>query len=101
MFSRLKMSVLIAIIFCLRVKLCVADDSPLTKRDMLEMQSLKVNGEVIPIAGKTKVRLSASPENIIFNFGFSTNASRRPIRLRRKLEGFDGNWNIGGGAMFL
>jgi len=68
---------------------------------MLEIQSLKVKGGVIPIAGKTKVRLSASPENIIFNFGFSTNANRKPIRLRRKLEGFDSNWNIGGGAMFL
>jgi hypothetical protein len=79
----------------------VAGDSSSRKQDILTIHSLTVNGKVIPIEGKTKIRLEQSPKNVVFNFAFTTNADRKPIRLERKLEGFDSTWNIGGGEMFL
>src|SRR5258706_4115016 len=97
----IQISALAMLMLCLSVKFCIADIPSLTNTNILAMQSLTVKNENIPIAGKAKVRLSPSPENITFTFGFTTNANRRPIRLARKLEGFDNNWNIGGGEMFL
>lgn len=89
------------LVLCLSAKLCIADDSSLTDTNMLVIQSLTVSDRIVPIVNKAKVRLSPSPENVSFNFGFTTNANTKPIRLIRKLDGLESSWNIGGGEMFL
>ncbi len=97
----IKVFILALLPFCLSIKSFAAEEAPSTNSEMLKIESLTVKNKMIPIAGKSKVRLSSSPESISFSFGFVTNANRRPIRLRRKLEGLDENWNVGGGEMFL
>lgn len=101
MLWRIHLFVLTLLSLCLFSRPCAADDSPFIKKDLLTINSLTVNSKAIPIEGKTKIRLSQSPKNVTFHFAFTTNADRKPIRLERKLEGFDNSWNIGGGEMFL
>jgi signal transduction histidine kinase len=98
---RMKMFLAITFLLSLVGRSCLGEDSASAKTNLLVIQSLTVANKPVSIAGKTKIRLGPNPENIFFNFGFNTNADRRPIRLARKLEGYDNNWNIGGGEMFL
>jgi signal transduction histidine kinase len=46
-----------------------------------------------------ELNLGAFPRNIVFNFGPETNSSQKFMRLRSKLEGFDKEWQDGGGEM--
>lgn len=69
--------------------------------DILEIQSVAVNGKSISLAGKTKINSGPTPQNIAFSFGQASNATRAPIRVRYKLEGYDSGWHEGGGEMFL
>ncbi len=46
----------------------------------------------MPLRGEGKLKLGPFPENISFVFGPGTNASRAPVRLRYKLEGFENDW---------
>jgi signal transduction histidine kinase len=61
--------------------------------NMLEIQSISVNGKSLPFRGTKDVSLGSSPENIVFGFGPVTNASNPPLRLRYKLEGFENTWH--------
>jgi len=74
---------------------------PTQASDVLEIQSVAINGKSISLAGKAKVTSSPSPQNIAFTFGQPTNATRSPIRVRYKLEGYDNTWHEGGGEMFV
>jgi len=85
--------------------LCVANGAPHSaaapSTDVVEIQSVAVNGKPIPLAGKTKINSGPAPQNISFTFGQATNSTRAPIRVRYKLEGYDSAWHEGGGEMFL
>jgi signal transduction histidine kinase len=84
---------------------CAADAGPHSgsarTSDVLEIQSVAVDGKSISLAGKPKVNCGPSPQNISFSFGQATNATRAPIRVRFKLEGYDNGWHEGGGEMFV
>jgi signal transduction histidine kinase len=94
-----------SILFALQFSLWAAigaPHSPLTHpKDVIEIQSIAVNGKSIPIAGKTKINVGAAPQNISLSFGQATNATRAPVRVRYKLEGSDTAWHEGGGEMFF
>ncbi|HVU08343.1 MAG TPA: sensor histidine kinase [Verrucomicrobiae bacterium] len=80
-----------------------AEHPPVEKdaTNTLQIQAVTVEGNPVSLRRKGVVNLESYPKNIIFNFGPATNASRAPIRLRYKLEGFDDTWHEGGGIMFL
>jgi signal transduction histidine kinase len=85
--------------FCAAI---AAPHSPATpSSDVIEIQSVAVNGKSIPLTGKTRINTGPAPQNITFTFGQATNATRAPIRVRYKLEGYDNGWHEGGGEMFL
>jgi signal transduction histidine kinase len=62
---------------------------------------MAINGKTIPLSGKSRVSSGPTPQNITFTFGQATNAMRAPIRVRYKLDGYDGAWHEGGGEMFF
>jgi len=101
----LSASATLSILVVLQLSLCVATGAPHTpsthSTDIIEIQSIAVNGKSIPIAGKSKINAGAAPQNISLSFGQGTNATRAPIRVRYKLEGSDSAWHEGGGEMFL
>ncbi len=67
----------------------------------LEIRSVSVNGNSIPLHSGGEVSLGALPQKLSFEFGPPTNANWTPRRLRYKLEGYDTVWREGGGDMFL
>jgi signal transduction histidine kinase len=69
--------------------------------NLLEVNSVTVGDKLISKPGEKKVSLGSSPDNITFHFGFTTDANRAPVRISCKLEGYDKDWNMGGGEMFL
>ena len=69
-----------------------------TPTNLLELRSVTVKNHSLYRPGDKKVDLGAEPENVVFNFGFITNASRSPVRLSCKLDGVDQDWNMGGGG---
>jgi signal transduction histidine kinase len=58
---------------------------------LLEIRSLSVNGQPIPLRPGSRPRLSPTPRNIAFGFG-SANSPHAPLRMRFKLDGFEDNW---------
>jgi len=71
------------------------------KANILEVQTISVKGQDTAAAGRSQVRLGLAPEDIFVRFGFTPVAGRRPIRLCSKLDGYDKDWDEGGGMMFL
>jgi signal transduction histidine kinase len=69
--------------------------------NLLEIRSVVVDGRSVPWHAGAPLLLKPFPKNISFDFGHATNASRAPIRLRYKLEGYDTTWHEGGGEMNL
>ncbi len=59
----------------------------------LEIRSLSVNGQPIPLRPDQKLRLSAMAKNVTFAFGAVTNSPRAPLRLRYRLDGFEDTWH--------
>ena len=66
----------------------------------IEINSVTVNGNLVPLRGNGSVKLGSVSENIVFGFQPVTN-SRPPVRLRYRLKGFDDEWREGGGEMAL
>ncbi len=66
----------------------------------IEINSVTVNGNPVPLRGDSSLNLGSAAENI--TFGFQPGAgSRPPTRLRYRLKGFDDEWREGGGEMAL
>jgi signal transduction histidine kinase len=59
----------------------------------LGIQSVSVSGKSVSFHGKDAITLGSSPQNIVFSYGPDANASRLPLRLRYKLEGYDSAWH--------
>ncbi|MGH7989148.1 MAG: sensor histidine kinase [Limisphaerales bacterium] len=87
----------------LKPGLAAAIDHPLANQgtNILEIQSVLVDGKSISLSPAGKVNLGPFPKNISFNFGPGSNVNRVPIRLRYKLDGYDNAWRQGGGEMNL
>lgn len=68
---------------------------------VLEIQSVFVDGKEVPISSGGKVNVGFFPKNVSLNFGPSTNTRSAPIRLRYRLDNFDGRWQQVGGEMNL
>jgi signal transduction histidine kinase len=60
---------------------------------LLEIRSLSVNSQPVPLPSGTKLRLASSARNVSFGFGPGTNTNRAPLRIRYKLDGFDDDWH--------
>jgi signal transduction histidine kinase len=69
--------------------------------NVIEIQSVAVNGQPAAWSRKSRLRVSPKPRNISFTFGAASQSGRSPIRTRFKLEGYDSNWRESGGEMFL
>ena len=98
--ARTTFSILIALQFSLGAA-GAAPSPPAHPTDGIEIQSMAINGKTIPLSGKSKVSSGPAPQNITFTFGQPTNATRAPVRVRYKLDGYDSVWHEGGGEMFL
>jgi len=70
-----------------------------TNQLMIDSVVVGDNSLTPPIAGT--VNLGPFPKDISFRFDFSDTNARADVRLRGKLEGFESEWHIGGGDMFL
>src|ERR1051326_5361535 len=91
-----------AILIVLQFWICAAmAASHASTTNLLEIQSVAINGKTIPLAGKTRIGTGPSPQNISFTFGAVTNSSRVPTRVRYKFDGYDNAWRESGGEMFL
>ena len=69
--------------------------------NILEIQSINVNGKALPFRGKESVSLGPFPENIVFGFWPGTNGGKPPLRLRYTLEGYENTWHESGLAMSM
>jgi signal transduction histidine kinase len=67
----------------------------------LEIHSVTVDGRPMLLHHETAVKLGAFPNNILFDFGLNTNVKQTPIRIRSKLEGYENEWKVSNGEMFL
>ena len=67
----------------------------------LEIQSVSIDGNNLPLGEKLHATLGPFPQNIVFGFGPPVNSSQAPSRLRYKLEGYDNAWRENDGAMTL
>jgi signal transduction histidine kinase len=95
------LSIFFALQFCLGVTVAATHLPAKNSTDVIEIQSVAINGKSIPLSGKSKINSGATPQNITFTFGQATNAARAPTRVRYKLEGYDSAWHEGGGEMFI
>ncbi|HEX4119297.1 MAG TPA: ATP-binding protein [Verrucomicrobiae bacterium] len=65
------------------------------------IQSVVVDNTPLSWNPEKELNLGAFPRNILFNIGLPTNSNEKMLRLRTKLEGFDKDWQDGGGEMFV
>ncbi len=79
----------------------IAENSPNLTANILEIQSVSVDGKQAVINSRGKANLGPFPKSIALNFGPARNAVRVPIRLRYKLDGVDSGWQEAGGEMNL
>src|SRR5260370_18500424 len=79
-----------------------AEQSPSNQvTNALEIRSVTVDGKPLLLHHETEVKLGAFPNNIVFDFGVNTNARQSPIRIRSRLDGYENEWKISNGEMFL
>jgi signal transduction histidine kinase len=67
----------------------------------MEIRSLSVNGQPLPLRANQKLRLAPDPRNLAFGFGPVTNSDRAPLRIRYKLDGYDETWREVAGDMSM
>ena len=69
--------------------------------DALSVRVVAVNGSPLPWQPGKELSLGASPKNIVISFGRPSDANQRVTRYQTKLEGFESEWQNGGGEMFV
>jgi signal transduction histidine kinase len=65
------------------------------------IQELEVDNRPLSWDPGKELSLGTSPRNIVFHVGPPADLGHKSVRLRTKLEGFDKNWQDGGGTMFV
>jgi signal transduction histidine kinase len=68
---------------------------------VVEIHSVTVDGRPMPLSHGTEVNLGAFPKNVFFDFGMNTNIRGAPIRIQSRLDGYENEWKISYGEMFL
>src|SRR5512146_2144984 len=68
---------------------------------LAEIRSMVVDGAPISPHTGGRLRLSPRTRSVIFGLGPATNAVRRPVRIRFKLDGYDEGWREYDGSMRL
>lgn len=99
-FSMVQIRAPIILSLCACFILAVGELPAISATNSLEINSVTVNGNQVPLGSDGSVNLGSSPENITFGFQPGAN-SRPPIRLRYRLKSFDDEWHEGGGEMAL
>jgi signal transduction histidine kinase len=85
------------------VAFCALAQQPASNKatNLLEIRSMMVDGKPVLLRHGMEVKLGASPNNIVFDFGMNTNIRQAPIRIRSKLDGYENEWKVSNGEMFL
>ncbi len=67
----------------------------------LEVHAVSVDGRPVswPVGGR--LRTKPAPGTVMLNFGAPPTLGWKPFRMRYKLEGWDHDWQMGGGFMFI
>ena len=79
-----------------------AEQSPSNKTaNVVEIHSVTVDGRPVALRHGMEVNLGAFPNNIVFDFGMNTNIRETPIRIRSRLDGYEDEWKVSNGQMFL
>src|SRR5882724_3275532 len=79
-----------------------AEQSPSNNTaSVVEIHSVTVDGRPMTLRHGTEVNLGAFPNNIAFEFGMNTNVRETPVRIRSRLDGYENEWKISNGDMFL
>lgn len=65
------------------------------------IQELELDNRPLSWQPGKELSLGTSPRNIVFHVGPPADSDHKSMRLRTKLEGFDKNWQDGGGTMFV
>ena len=79
-----------------------AEQSPSNNTaSVVEIHSVTVDGRPMTLRHGTEVNLGAFPNNIAFEFGMNTNVRETPVRIRSRLDGYENEWKISNGEMFL
>ena len=69
--------------------------------NQLEIRSISADTKPVPWRAGKEVHLPTSPKAVVFDFGPAAASSWQPARVRYKLEGYDQDWQAGGGAKML
>jgi len=69
--------------------------------NLLEIHWVTVDGKAVLLRHGTEANLGTFPNNILFDFGMNTNIRHPPLRIRTKLEGYENEWKVSNGQMFL
>ncbi|HSY20145.1 MAG TPA: sensor histidine kinase [Candidatus Acidoferrales bacterium] len=96
-------NVLALSIFTMGVAICSPAQPAASNKgiNLLEIRSMTVDGKPVTLRHGTEAKLEAFPNNIVFDFGMNTNIREAPIRIRTKLEGYENEWKVSNGEMFL
>jgi signal transduction histidine kinase len=79
-----------------------AEQSPSNETaNVVEIHSVTVDGRPMTLHHGTEVNLGAFPKDINFEFGMNTNIRGAPIRIQSRLDGYENEWKISHGEMFL
>ena len=95
-------NVLAVFILTMGVAFCsLAQLSSNKATNLLEIHSMTVDGKPVMLRHGTEAKLGAFPNDIVFDFGVNTNTRQSPIRIRSKLDGYENEWKISNGEMYL
>ena len=94
---------LIASILTIGIAFCSWAEQPSssTAADVVEIHSVTVDGRPMTLRNGVEVNLGAFPKNIFFDFGMNTNIRKTPIRIQSRLDGYENEWKVSQGQMFL
>lgn len=88
-------------VLCLLLPLLASTATAADNANSLEILSVNVNGNPVPVHNQASVSLGIEPRNVVFGFGPATNTVKGPLRLRYRLEGYETGWNEGNAEMDL
>ncbi len=67
----------------------------------LQIQSITVNGKLIPFRGKGNVSIGSHPASVVFGIGTGSDGGKAPLRLRFRLDGYENIWHEAASEMGL
>lgn len=71
------------------------------RTNQFSIYSVVVDGSALPLHLNRSLSLGSSPQSVVFNFGNGSNGPDAYMRRSCRLEGFENEWHVGGGYMFL